>query len=1006
MLFWRNSEKKADKPQERHGISLRALQGARNAELCDAALEAVRSGASGNVDRIGVWLAPEVANHAHANRDASMASFQGCVWDRRQDTPPEWESLLALQPLPDELLSRKVVVEKELNGNQAVMAASPLAGMRRAIWVPVRAEYQLVGVMFAVTHKVCGPLPREAMEACAAELGMVLSLHALRASMRHAQQDTAFAKRVWSDFAAAPSFDRSLQEIVRSAVDIAEGLQSIAPFAMIGLLPGKVFVQVSRDAPLEFSWIAGDKLWARAAMGEPVSAVWRGALQTGKTTGQEWKTSPVRGEIRRLVAVPLRVSGDVVGVLVAGLAQSGATLANVERLELRARLAEVALALSARNDAGSGTQDYARFFVDRAGEPLFLLNAKLEITRSSEAGEKLLSLVPPRSGAQQIRERDEKTTYGTAAQLFRPAEWQRLVGWMRDISRNSRAGAPHALETELRTGKPVRLHATCLPDASLVLFVQAAGEVLGAREHPSSVELRSLIEWLEQGVVLFDEQENIRTYNLRFAQLFGLSRDDLSAIPSLRELVNMIAPKVSDPSRFADRWWDASRGAEAMREEIQLMRPSPRILERFSRPMIDATGARTGRLEIYRDLSMQQLLQEKLRKNERLASVGERVSGIAHELSNPLTTILGYAQRLLARPEGHARRDDIHRIFSEAERASSILRQLLSSTRSDSSGLQPVSLNSLIQDSVDLNRFQLASDKIRVEFDLAPDLPAVLGDSGQLQQVLVNLIANSRHALLEQQSPRSISFRTRLADSGRVLLEVSDSGPGIPEALRHRVFDPFFTTKPEGVGTGLGLSIVAGLIRQHGGQIRLQAPQTRGATFLIDFPATAGSETGPEPMLVPESPAAFVAPPALALGMRVLVVEDEPTVAQLIADMLRDLGYVPEVQHDARRALISALNRDFALVVCDMKMPQLDGQHFYRALAEAGSPLIHKFLFVTGDILAPATQEFLRHHQLPHIAKPFRVEEFTKKITWVAGQPQVSSASPAAPSRQNLISHG
>jgi len=146
-----------------------------------------------------------------------------------------------------------------------------------------------------------------------------------------------------------------------------------------------------------------------------------------------------------------------------------------------------------------------------------------------------------------------------------------------------------------------------------------------------------------------------------------------------------------------------------------------------------------------------------------------------------------------------------------------------------------------------------------------------MGDSGQLHQVLLNLIANSRHALLEQQGPGTIFFHTRLSDSGRVLLEVSDSEPGIPEALRHRVFDPFFATKPEGVGTGLGLSIVAGLIRRHGGQIRLQAPRTRGATFLIDFPATAN----PQPILLPELPSALSTPPALARGERVLVVEDE-----------------------------------------------------------------------------------------------------------------------------------
>ena len=140
-----------------------------------------------------------------------------------------------------------------------------------------------------------------------------------------------------------------------------------------------------------------------------------------------------------------------------------------------------------------------------------------------------------------------------------------------------------------------------------------------------------------------------------------------------------------------------------------------------------------------------------------------------------------------------------------------------------------------------------------------------------------------------------------------------------------------------------------------------------------------------------------------------LVVEDEPTVAQLIADMLSDLGYSSDVLHDGRRALISALNREYDLIICDMKLPGLDGQHFYRALAEAGGALSAKFLFVTGDVLGITTQEFLRTHHLPHIAKPFRLEEFVEKIAFVLRQ-EPATAPPARLTTdlglKNLRSHG
>jgi len=185
-----------------------------------------------------------------------------------------------------------------------------------------------------------------------------------------------------------------------------------------------------------------------------------------------------------------------------------------------------------------------------------------------------------------------------------------------------------------------------------------------------------------------------------------------------------------------------------------------------------------------------------------------------------------------------------------------------------------------------------------------------------------------------------------------------------------------------------------GLVHQNDGNIEVRSPPGEGATFTIVFPP-AGAE-----MLfhAPEFPAALStlpAAPAAASGL-VLVVEDEPTVSQLIADMLSDLGYSSDVFQDSRRALLAALNRDYVLVICDMKMPVLDGQHFYRALVEAGCQLASRFLFVTGDVRGLATQEFLRAHRLPYIAKPFRVEEFTEKVALALRSARGIAAPPLA----------
>ena len=931
---------------------------------------------AGGLTRFGVWLLDESLPAG----PSSLQCFHGTFWDAESEPPLEWNCLEALVPLPSELLIRQAALELHPQPDQPPAAESPKTGMRHLLWVPVLVEQQLRGVLFAASRKPHGELPRETMEKTAAELAAVLSLELKNMALRATQQDLILAREVWSEVSTKALLERALQQIVSSALHCGVESKAIGPFAMIGLLPGKVFAQAPRDSSIEFRWIVGDKLCARAAMGEPGSQVWRESLQKKRTTAAEWR-GPLRvKDVSRLIAIPLLVFDEAAGVLVAALTNVSATFPIVERLEFRARLVAMALTLLARNESGGGASEVAKFFARHTEDPLFLLNRKLEITDASDSGKKLLAEPP----------HHDRPVYGKAGQLFQASEWPRLAAALDGIVQNGAIGASHGIETKVRTGRPARVQAAALPGGGISLLVQRSGETESSEESPVASELQSLMEWLDQGVVLFDEKENVRAANPRFAQLFGLSSRELAGAGNLRDLIALITPRVGDSTYFAERWASAAQGEKSgQHEELQLLQPTPRLLGRFSRPVFGPAGARTGRMEIYSDLSTQQLFQSKLHRSERLAALGERVSGIAHELSNPLTTILGYAQRLLGKSENSARREEIQRIVSEAERASSILRQLLGSAREPVADRYPVSLNALVQRTVDLQRFQLATEKIRVELDLAPGLPPILGDSGQLQQILMNLLSNSRHAILAQRRPGSIVFRTRRSAEGRVLLEVSDSGPGIPEALRHRIFDPFFTTKAEGVGTGLGLSIVAGLVRQHGGRIRLRPPGEPGASFLLDFPG-APADT---PLLLPALPAALSETTPIAGGERALVVEDEPTVAQLVADMLVDLGYVAEVHQDARRALVSALNGDYALVVCDMKMPAMDGQHFYRALSEAGSPLVARFLFVTGDVLGTATQEFLAHNRLPHIAKPFRVEEFTEKVAQLFAKPSVSQVS-------------
>src|SRR5256886_780194 len=294
----------------------------------------------------------------------------------------------------------------------------------------------------------------------------------------------------------------------------------------------------------------------------------------------------------------------------------------------------------------------------------------------------------------------------------------------------------------------------------------------------------------------------------------------------------------------------------------------------------------------------------KLLETEKLAALGQMVGGVAHELSNPLTSILGYAQRILARRDLPGRTEEVRQIYQEAERASAILRQLLLNARETLPERRLVSLNQIVQRAMDLQRFSLAAEKIRVEVDLDPALPLVQGDPGHLQQVLMNLVGNARQALEQRGKAGSIRLRTKRTGKRRVLLEVADNGPGIPQPILARIFDPFFTTKPVGVGTGLGLAIGLSVVREHGGKVNGLDPPQGGAVFQIELPAaaeTAQDDTLASPFpgwkkLLPEAEAIVVRGKNAAPehergnGARGLHVEDDATVARLIADVLEDEG--------------------------------------------------------------------------------------------------------------------
>jgi signal transduction histidine kinase/ActR/RegA family two-component response regulator len=550
-------------------------------------------------------------------------------------------------------------------------------------------------------------------------------------------------------------------------------------------------------------------------------------------------------------------------------------------------------------------------------------------------------------------------------------------------------------------------------------------ETLAATEqsYPCSPEPKSasglpgilnVIEWLEEGVVLFDADQKVRAVNTRFGELIGLSAEELVAVTTADDVAAALSARTADATSSPERW-RLTDPQHAIREELHLLRPVPRLLERVACPLLGDKGAFSGHLEIYHDLTAQRVFQSKLLQTEKLAELGQMVTGVAHELSNPLTSILGYAQRLL-RNDAAGGSHEARQIFQEADRASAILRQLLLSARQSPPERRRVALNQVIARTLELQNFNGTAGNIHVQLDLDPVLPFVQADAGQIQQVLMNLMANARHAIEEQGRGGTIRIKTARLAEKRVLLQVSDDGPGIPPAIQARIFDPFFTTKPAGVGTGLGLAIVLDIVREHGGKVHLTSNLGQGSVFSIELRATGAVEMqspakdGARPTNARYQPVATTEPLETVdagvtlgpwAGARVLVLEDEPTVARLIADVLEDEGLRVDVLLDPREALDRISKREYALIICDMKMPELDGEHFYQELVRTKNPIRDRFLFVTGDVLAAHTRNFLQRNRVPHVAKPFRVEELTEKVRGVLEETLPREHAPVPATKRN-----
>jgi signal transduction histidine kinase/ActR/RegA family two-component response regulator len=393
-------------------------------------------------------------------------------------------------------------------------------------------------------------------------------------------------------------------------------------------------------------------------------------------------------------------------------------------------------------------------------------------------------------------------------------------------------------------------------------------------------------------------------------------------------------------------------------------------------------------------------------QKEKLAAVGQLVSGVAHELNNPLQGVLGYAELMLAAKPTELESEELRAIRDNANRAAGIVRNLLTFAGRSSTARGWHHVNTIARDAVGTCQPHLVSAGIDIRLEAAGRLPLVYVDHTRLEDVIVNLIENAEAAIAERRDGLSLSpivperargeiVITTHLEHERILVEVADNGSGLKEEDLTRVFDPFFTTREVGKGTGLGLSVCYGIVREHGGHISARNRANGGAVFTVELPVMAESVIA----IAATSAAAHVATDPAPFApieadqdadrsprpRKALVVDDEESNAALVKRVLAGAGYNVESTTLSRRALVMIEQTAYDAVVADVKMPELSGQELYGRVCQIRPEMARRFIFITGDIDGEDTRQFLNETRCSYFLKPFNLEKLTAAVDTLTG---------------------